>query len=665
MKRRLPKIGLLGACALLSALGACQDEEITAVTPETTPRLEIASTQGTKDPVSFETGLGTGQCMDVWKASTEPGTPLQTWRCHDGSNQQFTLRSNGEIRAGDMCVDAYGGKGKDGDAIIIWSCHGGENQKWSLTDAGEIRGINGKCIDVYGSETANGTSIILWTCHGGKNQKWKQSSTEHSDDPPPPPPAPKPDGDAPDLPRVYVNTKYVEPTGRTIRVDPGDDLQDALDAARPGDEIVLQAGVTYTGNFFLPGKSGAGWIVVRSSGSLPSEGTRVTPTHRSSLAKLVSPSAAPVLDAKSGAHHWRIVGLEITYARDVRSANAPVVFDDDTHHMVLDRSYVHGHSELSLRRCLILNSASSAVIDSYLAECHSRYTDNQAIVIWDSDGPFKIVNNYVEGAGENLMIGGASPSRGTMPADIEIRRNHFFKPLGWRDRWLIKNLLELKMGKRVLIEGNVFENNWKDGQDGMALNFKESSDCSWCSTEHITFRNNIVEGVDGGIKISRIKRVLIENNLFRRIGERANGRMFVLLGDLEDLTIEHNTGFAPSHIIIADEFPAQKGFRFRNNLMSRGQYGVFGSGEGEGSSALKVYMPKYVFDRNVLIGADADRYPGNNFFPEDNGEIGFTNYGGGDYRLRSSSPFASRGTDGRDPGADFDALENATRGVAR
>ena len=664
MKRRLPKIRVLGACALLAALGACQDKEITAVTPETAPQLEVASVQGSSGTVSFETGMGTGQCLDVRKASTKPGTPLQTWQCHDGSNQQFTLRSNGEIRAGDMCVDADGGKGENGNAIIIWSCHGGKNQQWSLTGAGEIRGINGKCIDVYGGRREDGTSIILWTCHGGKNQKWKQHSTKASDDPPP---APKPDkdGDDPELPRAYVNTRYVEPTGRTIRVSPGDDLQDVLDAARPGDEIVLQAGATYTGNFFLPSKSGSGWIVIRSSGSLPSEGTRVTPANRSSLARLVSPSAAPVLDAKDGAHHWRIVGVEITYERHVRSANAPVVFDDDTHHLILDRSYVHGHSDLELRRCLILNSASSAVIDSYLSECHSRSTDNQAIVIWDSNGPFKIVNNYLEGAGENLMIGGATPSGRTMPADIEIRRNHFFKPLAWRDRWLVKNLIEIKFGKRVLIEGNVFENNWKDGQDGMALNFKEDSSCGWCSTEHITFRNNIVEGVDGGMKISRIKRVLVENNLFTRIGERYNGRMFVLLGDLENLTLEHNTGFAPSHIIVAAESPSQKGFRFRNNLMSRGKYGIFGSGEGEGTSALEAYMPKYVFDRNVLIDADADRYPRNNFFPDDRYKVGFVDAGSGNYRLRSSSPFANKGSDGQDPGADFDALEKATRGVVR
>jgi hypothetical protein len=43
------------------------------------------------------------------------------------------------------------------------------------------------------------------------------------------------------------------------------------------------------------------------------------------------------------------------------------------------------------------------------------------------------VNNYLEGAGENLILGGADPRiRGVVPSDIEIRGNHFRKSLSWR-----------------------------------------------------------------------------------------------------------------------------------------------------------------------------------------------------------------------------------------
>jgi hypothetical protein len=69
------------------------------------------------------------------------------------------------------------------------------------------------------------------------------------------------------------------------------------------------------------------------------------------------------------------------------------------------------------------------------------------------------------------MFGGADPSlRNLVPSDITIRHNYMTKPLEWRgSRWTVKNLLELKNARRVLIESNVFENNWVAAQTGYAL----------------------------------------------------------------------------------------------------------------------------------------------------------------------------------------------------
>ena len=58
------------------------------------------------------------------------------------------------------------------------------------------------------------------------------------------------------------------------------------------------------------------------------------------------------------------------------------------------------------------------------------------------------------------MFGGSDPViSGVIPSDIEFRRNHFFKPTSWKGKWMIKNLIEIKSAQRVLIEGNIFENN--------------------------------------------------------------------------------------------------------------------------------------------------------------------------------------------------------------
>jgi len=61
---------------------------------------------------------------------------------------------------------------------------------------------------------------------------------------------------APERPRRSVDTTPVAPTGRTIHVKADGNLQEAIDAARPGDLIALEAGATYRGPFRLPRKDG-------------------------------------------------------------------------------------------------------------------------------------------------------------------------------------------------------------------------------------------------------------------------------------------------------------------------------------------------------------------------------------------------------------------------
>src|SRR5437870_2630175 len=392
-------------------------------------------------------------------------------------------------------------------------------------------------------------------------------------------------GAQPEFPRTFVDTTYVGPTGRTLAVAAGGDFQAALDAVQPGDMITLEAGARFVGNFTFPNKTTTGWIVVRTSAadsSLPAPGTRISPSYACVLPKIVSPNSAPALIAAPGAHHYRFVGVEVTVSSDVTMnyglvllGNHPASLADVPHDLIFDRVYIHGHPYVNLRRGIALNSAATAVIDSYIADVHELLFDSQAIAGWDGPGPFKIVNNYLEGAAENLLFGGADPSlQGLVPSDIEIRRNHFSKPLSWRVsdpsyagiHWVVKNLLELKNARRVLIDGNLFENNWQDAQGGTAILFtvrNQDGTAPWSIVADVTFTNNIVRHVGEGIGMhgwddlhpsQQSARILIRNNLMDDITSATwggSGRLFNAFYGIVDLVIDHNTGFMDQAIMYA------------------------------------------------------------------------------------------------------------------
>src|SRR3989442_6808353 len=71
----------------------------------------------------------------------------------------------------------------------------------------------------------------------------------------------RPEGAQP--PAAVVDTTAVEPSGRTIAVPGGGDLQAALESARTGEVVALEPGATYQGAVVFPPEYGASWDVVR------------------------------------------------------------------------------------------------------------------------------------------------------------------------------------------------------------------------------------------------------------------------------------------------------------------------------------------------------------------------------------------------------------------
>ena len=507
-----------------------------------------------------------------------------------------------------------------------------------------------------------------------------------------------------ELPRIFIDTTYVPPKGETILVAAADKFQAALDRVKCGDVLRLAAGAPIVGNFVLRDRGDCSdWIVIQSDTSdlnLPNPGTRITPVYAKGMAKVFSGNSTSAITAASGANHYRIVGVEIGIADGVlsnsdvfRIGEGQASVSQLPHHIIIDRCYIHGTPKGNVKRGIAFNGAFLAVVDSYISDIHVIGQDTQAIAGWNGPGPFKIVNNELEAAGENVMFGGAQPALNNIPSDIEIRGNHFFKPLSWMvgnpsyagNHWSVKNLLELKIAQRVLITGNILENNWVDGQTGFAFLISprtELGNAPWIYTQDITFTYNVVRHTANAIKISGIddgdpqktvrgRRILIQNNLFNDIDGKAwgdgDGKLFQILNGTDAVTIDHNTGFQTNQIITADGTPSTN-FVFQNNIAPHNMYGVKGSGYAVGTPSLNYYFPGFMFQKNVIentasSGVSQSNYPPGNFFTRDWAAVQFGNFANGNYALGPGSPYKNAGTDGKDIGADIAGLNAATSSV--
>jgi hypothetical protein len=133
---------------------------------------------------------------------------------------------------------------------------------------------------------------------------------------------------------------------------------------------------------------------------------------------------------------------------------------------------------------IYLNGSNVALLNSRLHKVN-RWTeaDNRSgsestgIGIAEGPGPGRIENNLIEAIGVNLFFSGSSYHR-SPPSDYVIKRNHFSHPDVYlygsssnvsRKNYMNRQLLELKSGRRVVVQGNIFDGNWVDITQGAMI----------------------------------------------------------------------------------------------------------------------------------------------------------------------------------------------------
>jgi hypothetical protein len=563
------------------------------------------------------------------------------------------------------------------------------------------------------------------------------------------------DGPA-ELPLIYIQSSLSDTPapGAVTLVPSGGNLQTALNNANCGDTIQLQAGATFTGVFTFPAKScsDSDWIILTTSSSasaLPPEGTRLTPCYagitslpgrpsfncaatQNVMAKLVMNAvtgSGPIVFA-NGANHYRLIGLEVT-----RQQGAPMVTSlasiqtsGTMDHIVFDRVWMHGTAQDETTRGVeLVGGTYVSVVDSFFTDFHcisisGTCGDSQAILGGlgsNPMGPYQIVDNFLEASGENILFGGGTAT--VTPADVEIRRNHMFKPLTWMkgqagyvggtngNPFVVKNLFELKNGQRFLLDGNIMEDSWGGfSQVGFGLlltprdqgNGHGGNVCPNCQVTDITVRNMTISHVAAGISIANPvdgigaplagERYSIHDVIIDDIdGMKYNGPSEfaeVSTGTgapvLQSVTINHVTAFPSSTLYMVGNqtaAPKMENFVFTNSIVNAGTYPVWSTGSGGSANCAYHDSPlttfnacfaPYTLASNAVIGApssfSSSTWPAGNFFPASASVVQFVNYNGGnggDYHLLSSSPYKGAATDGTDLGANVDAVLSAIAGV--
>ncbi len=174
---------------------------------------------------------------------------------------------------------------------------------------------------------------------------------------------------------------------------------------------------------------------------------------------------------------------------------------------------------------------------------------------------------------------------------------------------------------RVLIEGNVFDGSWTDGQSGGAITLmgtNQGGNCRWCRVTDVTFRRNLVRNNASGLTVATYtnpidtvtQRMLSTENVWD-IGAQSGG-------DRRGIAT-----FAARKISLVRELVVGNlslpwlveggGFcTVTDNVWQRGNYGVAaGSGTTEGVPSLDKFCgsANWSWSGMTVVGSQGGNYP--------------------------------------------------------
>ncbi|HEY7812555.1 MAG TPA: putative Ig domain-containing protein, partial [Nakamurella sp.] len=127
--------------------------------------VKAASGGGPTGQIRLDRG---GRCLD------DLANKAALWSCQPGSAQQWTLATDGTIRARGACLDIEGSVAYLGQGVRMWHCSGGASREtWTVGTAGElVNPASGLCLGDAGGITANGYRPTMVACRVTGAQVW-------------------------------------------------------------------------------------------------------------------------------------------------------------------------------------------------------------------------------------------------------------------------------------------------------------------------------------------------------------------------------------------------------------------------------------------------------------------------------------------------------------
>ncbi len=113
-----------------------------------------------------------GKCVDVAGADSANGTAVQLYDCNGTNAQNWTVGSDGSLRALGKCMDVTAAGTANGTKVQLYDCNGTGAQQWHASGSELVNDNSGRCLDATGPSSADGTRLQIWDCSGNVNQQW-------------------------------------------------------------------------------------------------------------------------------------------------------------------------------------------------------------------------------------------------------------------------------------------------------------------------------------------------------------------------------------------------------------------------------------------------------------------------------------------------------------